>query len=231
MSLTSKINKDKVFKEILLSVRQKKEDYNTLSKNEPFSDKYNIYAPNNLSNPQSDSKLVGTAFDYLARLRIGQFLKRKDMEMIEVSKRGFYKLMHRPEYKIRNLESLQPYLSWFYQIKDFLNDCSIPISNLYEIAVHLAKLEHIKRRRVTKEEILDVDYLLFEPSPKEIIDDLNNLMSVFEEKFMIPKVIKKKSEVVFNPDFEIGSLLVNGADADLFLDGTLYDFKTKREII
>ncbi|MDQ7860322.1 hypothetical protein RCO48_02400 [Peribacillus frigoritolerans] len=90
MSLTSKIDKDKAFKEILLSVEPNKDDYYTLSKNEPFSEQYNLYAPNNLSNPQSDSKLVGTAFDYLARLRIGQFIKSKDMKMIEVSKMGFF---------------------------------------------------------------------------------------------------------------------------------------------
>ncbi|MDM5283780.1 hypothetical protein [Peribacillus frigoritolerans] len=229
MSLTSKIDKDKAFKEILLSVEPKKEDYYTLSKNEPFSEQYNLYAPNNLSNPQSDSRLVGTAFDYLARLRIGQFIKSKEMKMIEVSKMGFYKLMKRPEYKKRNLEPSQPYRYWMDQMGAFLDDSSIPISNLYEIAVHLAKLEHIKRRTVKKEEILDVDYLLFEPSPKEIIDDLDNLMTVFEEKFMIPKIIKKKSEVVFNPNFGVGSLLVDGADGDLSIDGTLYDFKTTKE--
>lgn len=231
MSLTSKIKKDKGFKEILLSVEPKKEDYYTLSKKESFSDEYNICAPNNLSNPQSDSKLVGTTFDYLARLRIGQFVKNEDMRIIEISKMGFYKLTNRPEYKKRNLASNEPYKAWLYEIANFLRDSSIPISSLYEIAVHLAKLEHIKRRRVTKEEILDVDYLLFEPSPKEIIDDLDNLMTVFEEKFMIPKIIKKKSEVVFNPDFGVGSLLVDGADGDIFIHGTIYDFKTTKKNI
>ncbi|MEH7455630.1 hypothetical protein V7178_24570, partial [Gottfriedia acidiceleris] len=32
-----------------------------------------------------------------------------------------------------------------------------------------------------------------------------------------------------NPEFGIGSLLVDGADGDLFIDGTLYDFKTTKK--
>ncbi|MDQ7860323.1 hypothetical protein RCO48_02405 [Peribacillus frigoritolerans] len=59
------------------------------------------------------------------------------------------------------MEPSQSYRSWMDQMGAYLDDSSIPISNLYEIAVHLAKLEHIKRRTVKKEEILDVDYLLF----------------------------------------------------------------------
>ncbi|MEH7455629.1 hypothetical protein V7178_24565, partial [Gottfriedia acidiceleris] len=177
MSLTSKIDKDKAFRELLLSVEPEKEDYYTLSKKKPFSDEYNLCVPNNLSNPKKDSMLVGTAFDYLARLRIGQFIKSKDTKMIEVSRRGFYKLMRRPEYKKRNIERSQPYKSWMEKMGAFLDDSSSPISTLYEIAVHLAKLEQIIRGKITKDQVLDIDYLLFDPAPKEIIDELDNLMT------------------------------------------------------
>lgn len=124
------------------------------------------------------------------------------------------------------MEYNQPYLSWFNQLIDFINDSSSPVSSTYEIAVHLAKLEQLSRRRITKEEILDVEYLLFESAPKDVIKDLDNLMAVFEEKFMVPEIITKNSEVVFNPTFGVGSVLVSGADADIYIDGTLYDFKT-----
>lgn len=229
MSLTSKIINDKVFKEILMSVEPKKENYYTLSEKVAFSDEYFLYVPNNLSKPQAYSTLVGTAFDYLARIRIGQLIKSKDIKMIEVSRNGFYKLMNRPEYKKRKLEPSQPFRYWMDKIKEFLDDSSIPISSLYDIGVHLAKLDHIKRGRIKKDQNLDIDYLLFDSSPKEILYDLDNLMTLFEEKFIKARIVKENSEVVFNPEFGVGSLLVDGADGDLFIDGTLYDFKTTKD--
>ncbi|UOK56148.1 hypothetical protein MGI18_14015 [Bacillus sp. OVS6] len=48
--------------------------------------------PNKLPNPQHQSSLVGTAFDYLARFRIAQFLKRVDVINGMVSLNGFKKL-------------------------------------------------------------------------------------------------------------------------------------------
>ena len=122
----------------------------------------------------------------------------------------------------------EPYLSWIDEIRRFINDNSISISTLYGIVVHLAKLEQIVRNGVQKENI-NVNYLLFDPAPEEVISDLDNLMAVFEEIFMIPEIINKKSEVVFNPNFGVGSALVSGADADIFIDGTLYDFKTTKD--
>lgn len=233
MTLTSKINgktkRDKEFREILLSVEPNKKDYYTLSKRTPFSHEYNAFVPNTLSN-HYDSSLIGIAFDYLARFRVANFLKREDVVEGMASLDGFNKLRKRPEFIKRNLELNQPYLSWIHKILEFINDdASMSISNLYGITTHLAKLEQIKRRRIAKDEILDVDYLLFEPVPEEIINDLNNLMTVFEGKFMIPEVINQKSKVFFNPNFGASSILVGGADADIFIDGTLYDFKTTKD--
>lgn len=101
MSLTSKINgkakRDKEFKEILLSIEPLKEHYYTLSSSTPFSDEYNLLAPNELLN-RFDSSLVGVAFDYLARFRIGQFLKREDACKGLVAYKGYNKLSNRPEF-------------------------------------------------------------------------------------------------------------------------------------
>ncbi|WP_191565976.1 hypothetical protein [Metabacillus idriensis] len=51
---------------------------------------------------------------------------------------------------------------------------------------------------------------------------------VFIERFMLPHVITPKSNVVFNPHFGIASKSCGGADADIYVDGTLYDFKTSK---
>lgn len=60
-----------------------------------------------------------------------------------------------------------------------------------------------------------------------VINELKNLFVVFKENFM-NNLIKKDSIVVFNPEFGLGSELVDGADADIFIDGVLYDFKTTK---
>ncbi|MGD7045855.1 hypothetical protein [Jeotgalibacillus proteolyticus] len=232
MSLTSILNsnkkRDKEFKNILLSLEPPKEKYYTLSGKSPFSDEYSILVSNELSNPY-DSSLVGTAFDYLSRFRVGQFLKREDVHRGLVALSGYKKLSTRPEFLERKLEHYQPYFSWFNQLGEFVKDASSPISSIYEIAVHLAKLEQLKRRRIMKEEVIDIDYVLFEGAPSEVIYELDKLMKVFEEKFMIPEIINKNSHVIFNPVFGVGSALVSGADADIFIDGTLYDFKTSQD--
>lgn len=227
MSLTSKLKgktkRDKEFREVLFSVIPNRNQYYSLSGNQPFSDEYQILAKP-CSPITTDSGLVGTAFDYLARFRIAQLLKREDVVTGMVALGGFEKLKRTPEGVQKDLRT-EPYASWLTEIRKFTKDASIPIASLIEIAVHLAKLEQIKRWKI-KTEDLDVEYLLFTPASPEMMEDLKNLMAVFEEKFMVPEIINKKSEVVFNPKFGVASILVSGADADIFIDGTLYDFKT-----
>lgn len=224
MSLTSKINgttkKDKQFKEILLSIEPQKEDFYNLSKKAPFSDEYDILVPSTLTN--KDSSLVGTAFDYLARFRIAQFLKKEDVIQGWTAFYGFERLNFTEEHTNYKL-----FFKWVDKILEYINNNSKPITHLIEIAVHLAKLEQIVRIGMRKENV-NIDYIFLETTSEEIIKELQNLMVVFEEKFMIKEIINKKSKVFFNPDFGISSALVSGADADIFIDGTLYDFKTTK---
>ncbi|MFD2640026.1 hypothetical protein [Piscibacillus salipiscarius] len=95
MSLTSKLNaknqKDKHFKNILLSVAPSKQDFFTQSGLEPFSRNYNYFVVNELNNTY-DSGLVGTAFDYLARFRISKFINKNDAVYDLVALKGFDKL-------------------------------------------------------------------------------------------------------------------------------------------
>ena len=52
-------------------------------------------------------------------------------------------------------------------------------------------------------------------------------MNVFDDSFL-NKVVATNSNVIFNPSFGICSTAVRGADADIFIDGVLYDFKTTK---
>jgi hypothetical protein len=42
---------------------------------------------------------------------------------------------------------------------------------------------------------------------------------------LLSGILKGNDDVVFNPTFGIGSRSCGGADADIFINGTLYDFK------
>lgn len=225
MSLTSKLDaknkKDKEFKDILLHVEPKKEAYYTLSGKLPFSEEYNMHVPYNLSKIHNSS-LVGTAFDYLARFRIAQFLKDETAIRDLVAYKGFEKLNKYIDIPYEILES------WIEKVLVFINDGSLLISDLYEISVKLAKLDQVFRARINKENI-ERNYFIIENSPDEVINELDNLLKLFEEKFMIPEIINEKSNVIFNPSFGVSSLLVSGADADIYIDGVLYDFKTTKD--
>ena len=53
------------------------------------------------------------------------------------------------------------------------------------------------------------------------------LADVFVEKFL--PLVEENSVIVFNPTFGEGSRMVGGADADIYIDGVIYDFKVHRE--
>lgn len=79
----------------------------------------------------------------------------------------------------------------------------------------------------TSEEKLNSILNLFTRFDKNLIDELNNIFIQFREHF-VKNIIKEDSIVVFNPSFGKASRLVGGADADIYIDDVLYDFKTTK---
>ena len=222
MSLTSKIkgttDADKAFRELLIAIEPSKEDYYTLSGKEPFSKEYELLAPS-VVQQHSDAGLVGTAFDYLARLRVGQFLNKKEV-LTGMTWANMY--VHFVE---TTALTYDPAEKWLAQLNGFMKQRKTPITDLLEVAVHMAKFERLYRSG-GRNTVPDIDYLTVEPAPPEVIVDLSRLMEIFEETFMTSGILKKKSKVLFNPNFGVVSEMVGGADGDIYIDGTLYDFKT-----
>lgn len=228
MSLTKKISSsqesDKKFKDILLKVTPKKKDFYTMSGNAPFSkDEYELLVPNKLTK-QGLSSLVGTAFDYLARFQIGQFICDPGVTEDLVAYKAIPKLNRVMDMYIDQ----KPVREWKDKIDSFLHDKSASISSIYTEAFRLSRLEHVFRAPIRKEYI-QIDDLLHGTPPQEIIQELDGLMGLFEQRFLIPEIITPESEVIFNPHFGAASFLVEGADADIYIDGTLYDFKTTKK--
>ncbi|WP_131486110.1 hypothetical protein [Exiguobacterium sp. SL-9] len=227
MSLSSKLlgktQQDKAFMNVLLSVAPNKSEYYTQSGKKAFSNEYMLKVPNSLSVTRN-ATLLGTAFDYLARFRIAKFIKSKYVTSGLVSHKGMYKLEDVPTI---NEYHFNKYLSWVEQVEKVVMGRA-QLAELYEVAVRLAMLEQIVRARINPSTV-DLDYLFNDPVPGDVIRELEMMIHLFEENFMIPEVIKKNSSVSFNPHFGVSSLLVEGADADIYINGTLYDFKTTKD--
>ncbi|MCY9178435.1 hypothetical protein [Bacillus inaquosorum] len=227
MSLTSKLRskkqKDKELKNILVSIEPLKEDYYTLSGKLPFSKEYSAYVPYALEN-QYDSSIVGVAFDYLARFRIGQFTNKEEARDHLTAYQGLRKL--RKKTKDYSLEGTF-YIPLINDILDFIRSESKISPELCQKALKLAKLEQLYRSRTIGE--INADFYTCIDSSDEIVNELINLMDVFEDKFINSGILTKNSEVVFNPSLGVSSLLIDGADTDIWIDGTLYDFKTTKK--
>jgi len=92
-----------------------------------------------------------------------------------------------------------------------------------DICCFFARLELIARSNIIPNN-LDI---LLQREGSEITHELLNLMSEFKEKFNILDIVSPTSKVIFSPDFGIyGQMICGGADADIYIDGILYDFKT-----
>jgi hypothetical protein len=171
--------------------------------------------------------LVGTAFDYLFRF----FLKRLNPGAIErpwvaesVLTNPLSPILENVEYDMdekrivaytetrltrtiarileRSRREYQRYLSTGKANND-----------LFSCALTLAQVDQIYRAAYIAEDIGRTD--------RRDIDDLRRLFSLID-----PMLFKAHTTCVLNPTFGSASTLVGGADADVFLDGTLIEVKT-----
>lgn len=100
------------------------------------------------------------------------------------------------------------------------------VNRLLSGAYFFAKLEQVYRSGGILPE--DINSFFADPN-EEIQRDLQNLCRVFKEKFIGAELIGPDSTVIFNPTFGLGSIMCGGADADVYVDGALYDFKTSKD--
>ncbi|WP_144498368.1 hypothetical protein [Bacillus pumilus] len=220
MSLTSRIKNNKEFRDVISTIAPLKEDYTTLSGKPPFSKEYTCLVESNLPHA-GDSSLVGMAFDYLARFRIGQVINNTDAGKCLTALKGMRKL----QIKTANFNLVDEYFAPLRTaVYNFIKNNQELTDDIILVALRLGKLEQFFRMRVPKS--FDKNEFLTIQRSEMLIPDLKELMAVFEEKFISSGIINKKNEVVFNPNFGISSFLVDGADADVIVDGVLYDFKT-----
>lgn len=228
MSLTRMLSgKETVDIELQTILREgipKKKDFSTFSGIEAFSSSYTMTAPYLLTNPYHSS-VVGTAFDYMARFIIAQQLsgQKENVSKNLTAEAGLEIAMNACNTAIsRKLEA--KYEKGLTFIGNFLNQSKTDFEKLLPYAAYLARLEHVYRSGMLPQ---DVNKSLLGEEDTTIIKDLKQLCEVFMVEF-IPQVVSKENKVVFNPHFGLASQSCGGADADIYIDGTLYDFKTSK---
>ena len=235
MSLTSMLSgKEDHLKEFQNIIRfriPKKSDFFTLSNNNAFSKKeYRSRAPYVLKN-QYNASVVGIAFDYLARIMIARVLGNIE------DKEGAYKNLIAEKglniiskvlknHKETMSKIIIKYEKSLLKIENYVRN-EKPVKDLIPIAYFFAKLEQTYRSGIPPIDIKES--LLGEPS-SDITADLANICNVFQSEFIDKGLVTFNSKVIFNPNFGAASMLVGGADGDIYIDGVLYDFKTTKYV-
>lgn len=249
--------KDKEFQRIVKRVTPNKKIIKTVSGVKAFSDEYKMEVPNELNNTYQAS-VSGTAFDYLARFFIGQvvnkgrwnsFLKlnalkgllnlRFHVNPLEYSKledryisylSNIMEFIYSDAAKVDGLVDKVSDEIEFKAYQNFLNKkvksnykYEFDTSYLVAYSVYFAKLEMIYRSKIIPEKINVLTNL-----DMEQYNDLSHMCDIFFKNFLDSGLITPKSDVVYNPTFGKVGHLVGGADADIYIDGVLYDFKSTK---
>ncbi|MER1985861.1 MAG: hypothetical protein ABS948_08220 [Solibacillus sp.] len=233
MSLTSLLKgkkpQDKAFQHIIKETLPGKGDFKTISGNLAFSRlQYTVQVPYNLVKPYN-SGIIGTAFDYLARLMIARVVKTNSDQAHNdlVAENG----VNLVSGWLRNYPTtLKRVHMRFHETREHFRKCSNheqDIKDFIQDACFLAKLEQMYRTGLPPTNLLQEEF--FDAPDDEVVRDLERLCKVFQDTF-ISTCVTPASTVIYNPTFGICSALAGGADGDIIIDGTLYDFKTGKDV-
>lgn len=224
MSLTNMIQYEDDWKNFFKGNIPKKADFKTLSGHFAFSNDYEEQVEYKLSNSHYSS-VVGTAFDYLARWIVARavpFNREQSYEDL-VAEKG----IHLCRYVVNkgNTDIRDTYEKALKVCKRFVKG-KADKKEIIDVAILFAKLEQLVRRGRIPFDV-ELEYIL--SCEHEIVEDLEQLYDLFEERFISSRLVTKESKVVYNPTFGGASVICGGADADIYIDGTLYDFKCTKK--
>src|SRR5690625_2956590 len=225
--IKGKSDKGKALQSILRNIIPKKDEFYTLSSHDAFSSSYHTHVPYKLTNSYYSS-VVGTAFDYMARLMIAKRISTSSEKVwIDLaSEKGLESLLRGSSKNLRR-NLTKKYNNGQMIAKKFVESQRNLSDELLAYSTYLARLEHVYRSGMPPQ---DIEKSLLSDEVDEIINELKVMCEVFKSKFITSDIITSESDVAFNPHFGTVSRACNGADADIFIDGILYDFKTTKTI-
>lgn len=168
-----------------------------------------------------EAQEVGVAFDYLARFevarKISDIITKRNCKTL-LAQKAIKKLWDNG-YKYECNRAISLY-DWSLSIIDeyIQNKGNHSYNKIIDIAFFLSHLEmYVRDNIIDKSTILDGCASSIER------EDTQELVDTFRDRF-ISKYVSSTSTVVYNPKFVCYGL----ADADIYIDGCLYDFKTTK---
>jgi hypothetical protein len=217
------------FQSIIKTLINPRPVFTTVSGKKAFSSEYEQLVPYNLSNPYY-SGMVGMGFDYMARFIIAKTTRDKVLKCLVLknlaAERGLNcleRIVDKKTYKVLD----KKFGRALALIEMFINNQIKDMTELLYSVGYLSSLEAVARTGMPP---VDIKKSLIDDVSYEIIYDMQQMCGVFNEKFVSSGIIKEQNnEIIFNPTFGLVSMFVGGADADLFLNGTLLDFKCTKD--
>lgn len=201
----------------------KNDFYTNINEAVPFSSTTPMLVSYSLRSPK-EARILGMAFDYMARFIIARELnyhKRKVLDDL-VAANAFRKpFLWEGHEKLLYIVK-ERYNNFLILAEDFIFERDIIYLSLLQMSIFLAKLESIVRGSSLPSDFESI--LIIE---NEIEQELIELCNVFYKRF-VEVLIHPRAKVIYNPTFGIGSRVIGGADADIYIDGTLFDFKTTK---
>ncbi len=220
MSLTSTLssneNSAKEFKKILSFIIPKSYEFKTFSENLAFSKNYTPIAPYPLQYP-IEARLVGVAFDYLARFILSRYTNTKlDLNSLYcvnalniISDSKIHDKFHR-----------------HIGIIDKFHTGKASNLDVMSSVIFFSHLEYVARSGVFDQKIYDSLYRI----PTDyIVQDLITQGNVFYKNFLSSGLVKPDSHITYSPNFGHDlTIAVGGIDSDICIDQVLYDLKSTK---
>lgn len=216
--LSSKENFAKDFKKIVSFITPKSYEFKTISEKTAFSKEYVIQAPYELQFP-IEARLVGVAFDYLARFILSRYTNSK-LDESDLYCRHALNVIS--EQRVRDKYQRHINIMRNFEVGNATN------SDVMASMTFFAQLEYIARTGEFDQKLYDS---LYRTPNESVFNDLRKQGNLFYLKFIQSQLVKPNSIITYNPNFgEELSKAVGGIDADLCIDGVLYDLKTTKSI-
>ena len=223
MSLTSLILHNTKVKAVLKEISPSKTSFFTNSGLPAFSKDARMMVPYNLGS-KMDAILVGIAADYLFRFVVARTINVGKESVLRdlVAEDGLALLP-----KAINKTQLQTLVNEGRQlVRRYIWGELVDEKLLAIFVFHLSYLELYRRSGQLPDRIEDI----IERNDTTVINELLELTKVFKQTFIDSGLVRHDSDVVFNPHFGKWGALCGGADADIYIDGTLYDFKCTQKV-
>lgn len=219
MSLTSLLKKDQVFQTIVQDSLPQREHFVSTGDFPAFSHNPRLLVSDN--NRFSElSGLVGTASDYAFRFIIAKHTYDVTFSVLNslIAKKGV-------EVSLNPVHQLEYEMS-IDCIKAYILSPSLSCSHIINACYVFAKLEMIYRSKDILSFDVSPSFFADDPLTCEIEDEILQMCQLFEKTFLSSGLVLHSSFVKNNPTFSHLTIVCRGADADIQLDGTLYDFKS-----